>query len=174
MSDSVRPHGQHRTRLLCPQASPGKSSAVGCHVLLQHLPCSVAMMTENLLVEKNLLYGSFCDLPLKCNQAQEKDNNVNSLSLVELLGHFLSYVRMQGCMMALGISYWMCTERRVRGPCVGRTIRKGRSTKEKRNLKTLFTLSVTQTKTNHTNHVLYFPFNFSVLNSYLKSCVSSA
>ena len=35
-------------------------------------------------------------------------------------------------MMALGISYWMGTERRVWGPCVGRSIRKG-STKEKRN-----------------------------------------
>ena len=35
MSDSVRPHGQQPSRLLCPQASPGKNSGVGCHVLLQ-------------------------------------------------------------------------------------------------------------------------------------------
>ena len=35
VSDSVRPHGQQSTRLLCPQDSPDKSSGVGCHFLLQ-------------------------------------------------------------------------------------------------------------------------------------------
>ena len=35
MSDSVRPHRQQPTRLLCPWDSPGKDTGVGCHFLLQ-------------------------------------------------------------------------------------------------------------------------------------------
>ena len=35
MSDSVQPHGQQPTRLLCPQNSLGKNTGVGCHFLLQ-------------------------------------------------------------------------------------------------------------------------------------------
>ena len=35
MSDSVRPHRQHPTRLPCPWDSPGKNTGVGCHFLLQ-------------------------------------------------------------------------------------------------------------------------------------------
>ena len=35
MSDSVRPHRQQPTRLLCPWDSPGKNAGVGCHFLLQ-------------------------------------------------------------------------------------------------------------------------------------------
>ena len=34
MSDSVRPHGEQPTRLLCPRDSPGKNTRVGCHFLL--------------------------------------------------------------------------------------------------------------------------------------------
>ena len=35
VSNSVRPHRQQPTRLLCPWDSPGKSTGVGCHFLLQ-------------------------------------------------------------------------------------------------------------------------------------------
>ena len=35
VSDSVRPHGLHPIRLLCPGDSPDKSTAGGCHFLLQ-------------------------------------------------------------------------------------------------------------------------------------------
>ena len=35
MSDSVRPHRQQPTRLLCPWNSPGKNTGVGWHFLLQ-------------------------------------------------------------------------------------------------------------------------------------------
>ena len=35
MSDSVQPHSQQPTRLLCPWDSPGKNTGVGCHFLLQ-------------------------------------------------------------------------------------------------------------------------------------------
>ena len=34
-SNSVRPHRQQPTRLLCPWDSPGKNTGVGCHFLLQ-------------------------------------------------------------------------------------------------------------------------------------------
>ena len=37
MSDSVRPHGLQPTRLLSPWDSPGKSTGVGCHYLLQYM-----------------------------------------------------------------------------------------------------------------------------------------
>ena len=35
MSNSVRPHRQQPTRLLCPWDSPGKNTGVGCHFLRQ-------------------------------------------------------------------------------------------------------------------------------------------
>ena len=35
MSDSVQPHRQQPTRLLCPWDSPGKNTGVSCHFLLQ-------------------------------------------------------------------------------------------------------------------------------------------
>jgi len=37
VSDSVRPHRQQLTRLLCPWDSPGKNTGVGCHFLLQRM-----------------------------------------------------------------------------------------------------------------------------------------
>ena len=35
VSDSVQPHRQQPTRLLCPWDSPGKNTGMGCHFLLQ-------------------------------------------------------------------------------------------------------------------------------------------
>ena len=35
VSDSVQPHRRQRTRLLCSLDSPGKTTGVGCHLLLQ-------------------------------------------------------------------------------------------------------------------------------------------
>ena len=37
VSDSLRPHGLQPTRLLRAWDSPGKSTGVGCHFLLQYL-----------------------------------------------------------------------------------------------------------------------------------------
>ena len=37
MSDSLQPCGPKPARLLCPWASPGKNTGVGCHVLLQRI-----------------------------------------------------------------------------------------------------------------------------------------
>ena len=37
MSDSLRPHGLQPIRLLCPWDFTGKSTGVGCHVLLQRI-----------------------------------------------------------------------------------------------------------------------------------------
>ena len=36
VSNSLRPHGLQPTRFLCPWDSPGKSTGVGCHFLLQN------------------------------------------------------------------------------------------------------------------------------------------
>ena len=43
MSDSVWPHRQQPTRLLCPWDSPGKNTGVGCHFL----PQSMKVKSEN-------------------------------------------------------------------------------------------------------------------------------
>ena len=40
--DSVRPHRQQPTRLLCPWDSPSKNTGVGCHFLLPWMVCSTA------------------------------------------------------------------------------------------------------------------------------------
>ena len=54
MSDSVWPHGQQPTRLLCPQDSPGKNTGVGCHFLLH--------------VTLHCIYSILEDFSLPCNQ----------------------------------------------------------------------------------------------------------
>ena len=41
VSDSMRPHRQQPTRLLCPWDSPGKNTGVGCHYLLQCMKVKV-------------------------------------------------------------------------------------------------------------------------------------
>ena len=43
MSDSSQPHGLQPTRLLHPWDFPGKSTGVGCHCLLRHLPLNTAV-----------------------------------------------------------------------------------------------------------------------------------
>ena len=58
MSDSLQPYGLQPTRLLCPWDSPGKSTRVGCHALLQgifpvwelnlHLPACPEMQVDSL------------------------------------------------------------------------------------------------------------------------------
>ena len=41
VSDSLRPHGLQRTRLLHPWDFPGKSTVLGCHCLLPQYPTSL-------------------------------------------------------------------------------------------------------------------------------------
>ena len=41
MSNSLWPHGLQSTRPLCPWDSPGKKNGVGCHFLLQSMPCGI-------------------------------------------------------------------------------------------------------------------------------------
>ena len=43
MSNSLRPYGLQATRLLCPWDSPGKSTGVGCHALLQGIFPTLAL-----------------------------------------------------------------------------------------------------------------------------------
>ena len=48
MSDTVQPHRRQPTGLLCPWDSPGKSTGVGCHFLLQRMhACYVASVVSN-------------------------------------------------------------------------------------------------------------------------------
>ena len=49
VSDSVRPHRQQPTRLLCPWDFPGKSTGVGCHSLVD---CSHEIKMHLLLGRK--------------------------------------------------------------------------------------------------------------------------
>ena len=54
VSDSVRPHKQQPTRLLCPWDSPGKNTGVGCHFPLQ---CVHASSVASVLSDSVLRYG---------------------------------------------------------------------------------------------------------------------
>ena len=67
MLDSLRPHGLHPGRLLCPWDSPGKNTGVGCHFLLQQI-----FLTQGLnlgLLHCRLSHqGSLCGLALFCMQ----------------------------------------------------------------------------------------------------------
>ena len=58
VSNSVRPHGQQPSRLLCPQDSLGKNTGLGCHFFLQHLPYISASSHDNLL-NSNVRYSVF-------------------------------------------------------------------------------------------------------------------
>ena len=60
MSDSVWPHRQQFTRLLCPWDSPGKNTRVGCHFLLHFITASWLFfyISKNLfLIEGQLPYN---------------------------------------------------------------------------------------------------------------------
>ena len=49
MSDPSRPHGLQPARLLCPWDSPGKSTGVGCHFLLQGDPPNLGIKPVSLV-----------------------------------------------------------------------------------------------------------------------------
>ena len=50
MSDSFRPHGLQRTRLLHPWDFPGKNTGVGCHLYLETLLNSLISSSNFLIV----------------------------------------------------------------------------------------------------------------------------
>ena len=76
MSDSVRPHGQQPTRLLCPRDSPGKNTGVDFHVFLQKW---------NTIIEKKSVL--FSELR---TQFSEMEDSVNLLSLSMVINSALS------------------------------------------------------------------------------------
>ena len=47
MSDSVQRYGQQPTRLLCPWDFPGKSTGVGCHLMLLGIIKSVMFVISH-------------------------------------------------------------------------------------------------------------------------------
>ena len=59
VSDSVRPHRQQPTRLLCPWDSPGKNTGVGCHFLLQ----CMKVESESEVTQSCLSDPMDCSLP---------------------------------------------------------------------------------------------------------------
>ena len=59
-ADSLRPYGMQPVRLLCPLDSPGKSTGVGCHALLQGI-CPTQGLIMHLLC---LLHWQAGSLPL--------------------------------------------------------------------------------------------------------------
>ena len=69
MSDSVRPHGQQPTRLLCPWDSLGKNTGVGCHFLLHlHMHWSSILCTYFNAVLSNHPTLAFSVQPARCYQ----------------------------------------------------------------------------------------------------------
>ena len=55
MSDSLQPHGQYPTRLLCPWNSPGKNTGAGYHSLLQRI-FLIQRLNPGLLNCRQILY----------------------------------------------------------------------------------------------------------------------
>ena len=68
VSDSVQPHGQQPTKLLCPQDSLGKNTGVGCHFLpeeissLFHSIVSLYFFALITWLVKKVLFGSFSQI----------------------------------------------------------------------------------------------------------------
>ena len=60
MSNSLRPHGLYSARRLCPRASPGKNTGVGCRILLQGI---LQAQGSNLCILR-LLHGPRNLLPM--------------------------------------------------------------------------------------------------------------
>ena len=71
-SGSLRPHGLQPTRLSCSRDSPGKTTGVGCHVLLQGIVLSQGLNPSLL----KLLHGQADSLPLSHLGTPRKSINI--------------------------------------------------------------------------------------------------
>jgi len=71
MSNSVRPHRQQPTRLLCPQDSLVKNTGVGCHFLLTHTHTHTPINKTKTVKKKK--YNRLTQ------QTKEMKNNINQL-----------------------------------------------------------------------------------------------
>ena len=65
LSDSLQPQGLQPTRLLCPWDSPGKSTGVGCHALLQY---KIQCQKYKLIRSKWPSSGKRCEQPHSLRQ----------------------------------------------------------------------------------------------------------
>ena len=74
VSDSVRPHRQQPTRLLCPWDSPGKNTGVGCHFLLQCIK-----------VKSESEVGLSCPTPRDPMDCSLSGSSVHGISQAEVL-----------------------------------------------------------------------------------------
>ena len=85
VSNSVRPHRQQPTRLLCPWDSPGKNTGVGCHFLM-----TIQKKNKGIQIEKEV------KLPLFANNMivhieNPKDATRKLLQLISKFGEFSGY-----------------------------------------------------------------------------------
>ena len=84
MSDSVGPHGQQPTRLLCPWDSPGKSTGVGCHFLLQCMKVkSESEVTQSCLILSN---------PMDCSPPGSSVHEIFQARVLEWVQTWKNYV----------------------------------------------------------------------------------
>ena len=75
MSNSVRPHRQPPTRLLCPWDSPGKNTGVDCHFLLQCMKVkSESEVTQSC--------PTLCD-PMDCSPPGSSVHGILQASILE-------------------------------------------------------------------------------------------
>ena len=75
MSDSVQPHRRQPTRLPCPWDSPGKSTGVGCHFLLQ----GMKVKSESELAQS---YPTLSDR-IDCSQSGSSIHRIFQASILE-------------------------------------------------------------------------------------------
>ena len=85
VSDSLLPHGQKPTRLLCPWDFPGKNTGVGCHFLLQGIfPTQVSCIAGrcfNLWATREAHQGSPSGKPIKKPMKKAEHQRIDAFEL---------------------------------------------------------------------------------------------
>ena len=85
MSDSLRPHALQPARLLCPWASPGKNTGVGCHSLARGIFLTQGL-NPGLLHYRQILYHlSLQGSPLEGNIGQKLHNIEMGNNLLDVI-----------------------------------------------------------------------------------------
>ena len=95
VSDSVQPHRRQPTRLPRPWDSPGKSSGVGCHCLLQ----CIKVKSESEVAQSCLTLSD----PMDCSLPGSSDHRIFqarvlewvAIALASIYNHLLSQLNLQ-------------------------------------------------------------------------------
>ena len=106
VSDSMWPHGLHPVRLICPWDSPGKSTEVDCHALLQGIFPTQGSNLGLLHCRRILYRWATREAPRsECNSSNVKHTNLMSwTSICFLLQNPRPASRKQKCLHLLGLS----------------------------------------------------------------------